>query len=107
MNTELIKSAINSKRQIEFKYQKEGGTLHKRIGNPHALFIDITKEGEKRLYLDLVQTGGQSKKPKDLPAWRVFIVDYMSDVILLDEYFETDKDYNPKAVRYSKIIAKI
>lgn len=110
MNTkdiELIKSAISSKRQIEFKYQKKGESPGKRIGNPHALFPNVTKDGKERLYLDLVQTGGQSKKPTDLPAWRVFIYDYMSDVVLLDEHFDTDKNYNPNAVRYSKAIAKI
>lgn len=107
MNTELIESAINSKRQIEFKYQKKNGLPDRRVGNPHALFVNVTKDGMERLYLDLVQTGGQSEKPTDLPDWRVFLIDHMSDVMLLDEHFNTDKNYNPNAIRYSKAIAKI
>jgi len=107
MNTELIKSAISSKSQVEFKYQKKSEFPNRRIGNPHALFIDVTKDGEDRLYLDLMQTGGESNEPTELPDWRVFLVDRMSSITILDTRFNTDINYNPNSVRYSRAIAKI
>jgi hypothetical protein len=108
-NIDTLISAIQTHKPIEFEYIQQGKPMGKRLGNPHAIFRDTTKEGVEKVYVHIFQTEGVSEKPEEIPSWREFIVDKMSSVKILEEKppFSVENGYNPFSVRYSRAICKI
>ena len=110
-NIEKIAEAIRNKRPIEFNYHREGKKIGKRIGWPHIIFSGFTKEQEFRTWLHLVQTEGVSDTLDIFPDWRMFIVNYISNVEILYNRpkFEPFEGYNPESDLYkgTKIIEKV
>jgi predicted DNA-binding transcriptional regulator YafY len=93
----IISEAITNRRIILFLYTDDEGNIHKRIAEPYA--YGVTKQGNEavRCY----QIGGSSET--EIPGWRLFLVDRITDLIITDETFEGcapgyaqgDKGLNP------------
>ncbi len=102
---DVIISAINSRRLISFEYINANDMIKRhRIGEPHALFNHNTT---KNLTVDVYQTGGYSSSTSNIDDWRDFILDRMSNVIILEDRFEPRPSYNPNSDRYKNCLAKI
>jgi len=100
---EIIKKAIQSRKPISFEYNKQGKTTGKRIGNPHTIYIH---SGTGNVLVDLYQTDGVSDSAnsgeKELPSWNRFDIEYMNNIIILENYsdFDIAPGYNPYSDRY-------
>lgn len=105
-NITLLKEAINSQRSIEFEYIREDKTSGKRKGNPHALFV---YPGKNTIEIHIFQTEGvsDSQAERPIPSWRLFIVEFMENIRILEEKFSVAEGYNPDASFYENAIAKI
>lgn len=73
---DTIRSAIRERRMLEFSY---GG--HARIAEPHVAGIKGGREG-----MLAYQTGGESSSG-ELPEWRRFYLDGISQLRTLDDTF--------------------
>lgn len=109
MNTlDLLIEAIKEKNQISFEYNKPEKTPGIRIGNPYAVFIHTAKSGKKSTKIHLVQTSGVSDSLDDFPNFRMFNIEDLSNVTILDDKFEDiHSSYNPEWDGYKDIIEKI
>src|SRR5260221_5030146 len=107
-NIDVLCLAIQKHLPVEFEYIHETKPMGKRVGNPHAIFRDTTKDKVDRVYVDIFQTSGVSENPEQLPAWRMFIVDKITSIKILESNtFSIENNYNPFSVRYSRAICKI
>lgn len=104
-----LKSAIDSQMPISFSYNKPGKTPGQRIGNPHAVWVMRRKDGTESTKVHIVQTGGVSDSAQELPSFRMFDLEELSDVLVLNNSnkFEVSGQYNPEWVGYTSVIAKI
>ncbi len=108
-NIDLLKEAIRRRKPIEYEYNRPDKVPGKRIGNPHVAFSGVTKEGVRRIWTHIAQTGGVSDTLKEFPDWRMFITEYVTDVRILEEEpeFTLQEGYNPYSDMYSEVIAKV
>ncbi len=108
MNTlQILKKAIEEQVPIQFNYIRPEKTAGLRIGNPHAVFIKKLKSGEEHIYVHIWQTDGVTDSGGDIPGWRQFHLNDITDVVPLPEGapFVIAKGYNPTFYKYP--IAKI
>jgi hypothetical protein len=94
---QILKNAIREKVPVQFNYIRIGKTEGIRIGNPHAIFIKRLKSGEEYIYVHIWQTGGATDSGPDLPNWRQFFLDSITDVLPLEDEapFVIAAGYNP------------
>jgi hypothetical protein len=97
-----IITAIETHNAIAFKYCKDIGYTGLRKVNPHNLYWSADN---KNLLLDAVQVTGDSKT--GLKSFKQFNLEYVKDVIILDEQFSIHKSYNSKSDRYRDSIIGI
>lgn len=107
--TEAIKRAMESRKPIQFEYNKTGKKLGKRIGNPHAIFILTSKANVQSIKAHIVQTAGVYDSAKPFPSFRMFDVKDLTNIKILTECenFQVHQDYNPAWNGYMNSIAKI
>lgn len=89
-----IISAIETNNMIEFCYEKELLSSNKRTVSPHNLYWNNNK-----LLLDGFQTQGDSKT-NTLQSFKQFDTNFIRSVLILDNQFEINKQYNPTSDRY-------
>lgn len=109
-NLDILINAIESKKCIQFEYNKVGKTPGKRFGNPYSLFILTAKSGVQSTKLHLVQTGGVSDTNdlNSFPEFRMFNIEDLTKIEILSDFFEPNHPkYNPGWEGYKDIIAKI
>ena len=109
-NLDLLIKAINSRKPVSFEYNKPGKTPGRRIGNTHAVFIFTSKTDEKSTKVHLVQTDGVTDSEVNFPDFRMFNIEHLSNIEILDSYptFEPLFDkYNPEWEGYKDVIAKV
>jgi len=106
---ETLVKAIQLHKPVEFEYIKEGKPPGKRIGNPHAVFEDTTRDGVDNIYTHIVQTSGVSESITVFPKWRLFFIDNIINIRILEEEqsFTIQEGYNPHSTMYSRAIQKI
>ena len=94
---QILKNTIAEKVPIQFNYNRPGKTPGIRIGNPHAVFIKRLKSGEEQVYVHIWQTGGVSDSGPELPGWRQFFLNDITDVAPLPDSapFIIAAGYNP------------
>lgn len=97
-NEQLLIEAIKNKKLIDFYYEDKPI----RKAAPHAIYI--SSKGKKNL--DAYQYDGYSDRG-NLPAWRIFTLEKMENIILLDEKFTEIDDYKTDSERYINFIFKI
>ena len=104
-----LKSAIESRTPISFHYIKPEKDPGERIGNPHAIYIGETPEGEKSTKVDIVQTDGVSDSQTPFPSWRTFDLNELSEIALTESGtpFTPHHYYNPTSERYDSVIKKV
>lgn len=94
----IIKEAIANKQLLEFVYKDE-----QRIVEPYT--FGITTKGND--VLSGYQVDGESTSSDEL-GWRLFTLDKIGDLKLLDNTFSGDRDeYNPNDSRMSHIYITI
>ena len=108
---ENLKEVIVNRQSISFEYIKENKIRGKRTGNPHAVFPLKSKNGERSIKVHIFQTDGvsDSKDENPLPEFRMFDLDYISGVSLIEgvaSFTPSDK-YNPSWEGYAEAIVKI
>lgn len=110
-NIEKIIEAVRQQKSIEFEYVKEGKVYGKRTGNPHIIFSGVTKDGIPRTWSHIVQTEGVSDTLQTFPDWRMFIVESIQNIRILEKEanFEIFEGYNPESHVYvgTNILAKV
>ncbi|MDW5549924.1 WYL domain-containing protein [Methanosarcina sp.] len=84
MSLEIIKQAITNRNIIRFYYDDK-----QRIVEPYLIGNTSTGKQSLRAY----QIGGYSNSK--IPAWKIFTVMNMYDVVLTDDSFSRRPDYNP------------
>lgn len=105
---EMIRQAIQNRHSISFTYNKPGKTQGMRIGDPHAIYENVTKSGVKSIKVDIAQTGGASDSQTPFPSFRMFdLVDLMVHDIDSNAVFKIHPDYNREGDRYVNSIEKI
>ncbi len=108
---EILKQAIKNRQSISFEYNKKG-EISKRIGNPYVVYIFVSKAGEERTKVDVVQTAGDSDSGIPFPSFRSFlnIEDIINLRILEDQPSfgpPFHSDYVPNSDRYKNPISKV
>lgn len=110
MNTlETLIRAIEKRKPIKFEYNKVGKVEGVRIGNPHAVFIFITKTTRiQSTKVHIVQTDGVSDSGAN-NEFRTFDIQEISNIQCMEdgESFQPDERYNPNWEGYANVIAKI
>ena len=98
MSLQILKEAIEKQIPISFQYNKPGKTPGERIGNPHAVWVMRKKDGMESTKVHIVQTEGVSDSGQELPSFRMFDLDVLSEVKLLENNnsFEISEQYNPE-----------
>jgi len=98
MSLQIIKDAIEARKPISFQYNKPGKTPGQRIGNPHAVWVMRKKDGSESTKVHVVQTEGVSDSGQELPSFRMFDLEVISEVKLLggDLKFDISEQYNPE-----------
>lgn len=111
MTIEILKKAIQQKSVISFEYEKPGKETTCRVGNPHALFVMCRKDGTTSPMLHIVQTSGHSNGEQYFPSFKMFQVEYISNVTICDPgpgvTFETSPLYNSEWDGYKSTVAKV
>lgn len=104
-----FKKALALKKSIEFEYHQianDSGSTKKRYGNPYALYW---AERPSNLFVEIEQTSGFSLSGR--VGFRSFEYGFVKNVVILDDTFQTSKNYNPQSKRYQypkiKYLAKI
>lgn len=109
MTLEKLKLAIENRSSVSFEYNKPGKANGIRIGNPHAVFVMIKKDGSRPTKVHIVQTGGVSDSGQAFPSFRMFDLTELSKVKLVENSapFPIHEDYNSDWDGYSQTIAKV
>ncbi len=109
MSLQILKEAIEAQKPISFQYNKPGKTPGIRIGNPHAVWVMRKKDGTESTKVHIVQTEGVSDSGQELPSFRMFDLEVLSQVEILDDRnsFDISEQYNPEWDGYSFVIAKV
>ena len=106
--TDAIERAIREKKVIEIRY-KDGPIVlpgHRTI-EPHAFGTATSGNSVIRAWLrtGVSKTGDSGKSP--MPGWRLFRLDRIKSVEVLDEKFKTRMGYNSKDSRIVEFDAKL
>lgn len=109
MSLSELKRAIEGRKPISFTYNKPGKTPGERFGNPHAIWVMRKKDGAESTKVHVVQTAGVSDSGQDLPSFRMFDLEEIGNVCVLDSeaQFVIDDKYNPEWTGYTFVIAKV
>lgn len=104
-----LRDAILNRRPVRFIYNKSGKTSGIRIGNPHAVFISVSKVGEESTKVHISQTGGASDSETPFPSFRMFDLEDITIQEVLEQStpFPVHPDYNHSWNGYSRSIVKI
>ena len=105
---EMIEQAIKEKKVITIKY-KDGPIVlagHRTI-EPHAFGTATSGNEVLRAWLKegVSKTGRSGKSPE--PGWRLFRLDRIKSVEILDEDFKTRPGYNSQDSRIVEFAAKL
>lgn len=105
----VLKEAINKRLPVRFQYNKQGKVAGVRVGDPHAVFIMRKKDGSESTKVHIVQTDGVSDSEQELPSFRMFDIDELSEVSIVESgpQFVPSTKYNPEWEGYQFVIAKI
>jgi hypothetical protein len=103
---ETLKEAIKRKKCITFEYIKAGKVRGWRHGNPHVIFGHPSTDN---LCTHIYQTGGVSDSKEELPGWRLFLMEHILDLNILEDQpcFEAAPGYNPLSAMYINVVEKI
>lgn len=105
---ELIEQAIKEKKVIRIRY-KDGPAVRAghRVIEPHAFGMATSGNEVVRAWLDegVSKSADEGKSPK--PGWRLFRLDRIKSVEILDEKFKTRPGYNSKDSRIVEFNARI
>ncbi|OLY94413.1 hypothetical protein SAMN05444008_10112 [Cnuella takakiae] len=103
---EILTLAIENRTPICFEYDSKNRVPGVRWGNPHAIFLHPTTNN---LMVDIYQTSGVSESREKIPGWRPFKLEFLENIILLEEAekFVQAVGYKPNSVQYSRVIAKL
>lgn len=109
MSLQLLRRAISDRKSISFEYNKPGKISGERVGNPHAIFIMRTKDGNESTKVHLVQVDGVTDSEPNFPEFRMFNIEEIVNVKIIesDSPFEIDSKYNPVWPGYDNVIAKV
>lgn len=109
MSLQILNDAIEKQKPVSFQYNKPGKTPGKRIGNPHAVWVMRKKDGTESTKVHIVQTEGVSDSGQELPRFRMFDLEVLSQVELLEDRntFDISEQYNPEWDGYTFVIAKV
>ncbi|MGH2716780.1 MAG: WYL domain-containing protein [Thermoleophilaceae bacterium] len=88
-----LRAAIEGRRVVRLGYNGDSGP--ERTVHPHALF----KAETGNLCLDSYQVDGYTTRGV-LPQWRMFTVEKVTSIEVLDERFTVAPGWNPNAKRY-------
>ena len=97
MVVNTLKEAIEKQKRIELIYEKSV-----RIVEPYLVGVNEKNNVSLRAF----QTGGYSSSG-NLPAWRLFLIDKIERVEILDEKFEINSMYNPEDSKMTQILFRI
>jgi hypothetical protein len=102
---DIIK-AIQARKTITFDYKAPEDTQStKRIGEPHALYINNTSAIE---LIDLFQTAGEASDMLSIPNWKRFPLEHISNVLVhYNKGFIVRNTYKSSSDKYKHSIAKI
>lgn len=107
----LLVEAINSRKVIRYEYNKPGEPSGERIGHTYAVFMFTSKADVTSTKVHIVQVSGVSKSGKPFPSFRMYNIEELTNVRMLDHlpvFGDTlHPDYNPESDMYIDVIAKI
>jgi hypothetical protein len=105
-NLDIITRAIELRKGISFEYVAPGKVTGQRFGNPHCLFLHPTTNN---LMVHVFQISGVSETKEQIPGWRSPLLNYMENIIILEEAdcFEIADGYKPNSTMYTRIISKV
>lgn len=98
LNGQKLCNAIKEKKQAKISYKG-----HERIINPHL--IGIHKDTGNKVLRAFHVKGYSSSGDK--PGWRLFSINKIVNVQVLDTNFQTQQGYNPNNKVISEFICRI
>ena len=105
---DLIDQAIKEKKVIRIRY-KDGPIVlaGHRVIEPHAFGMATSGNEVVRAWLrsGVSKTGDSGESP--MPGWRLFRLDRIKNIEVLDEKFKTRPGYNSKDSRIVEFAAKL
>lgn len=104
---EIIIEAINTRKPIQFEYNRNDKIRGERIGNPHILFINPETN---KIMAHIFQTSGVSDSGlSDGLPWRLFFIEFIENIKILhnESSFSIAEGYNPESPMYINVIAKV
>lgn len=102
---DVLVKAIKERRKVSFKYDFQKKYPGERTGDPYMLY---RPHRPKVPTLTLLQTGGDTSKPADLPGWRNFTVQGIENLTILPESFQVDNNKWGPGKQYGwQVIAEV
>jgi hypothetical protein len=103
---DILKTAIESRKPISFKYNLEGRAIGLRFGDPHAVYLS----SKDQVNIHIWKTGGvKTDLTQVLPTWRTYSIKYIEEITILKDQpnFSLAPDYKPNSPMYSRALAKV
>jgi predicted DNA-binding transcriptional regulator YafY len=97
MVVNILKEAIEKRKKVEIIYENSV-----RIVDPYLVGINQ----KDHISLRAFQTGGQSSSG-NLPSWRLFLIEKIDAIKILDEQFALNSQYNPNDKQMKQIHYRI
>jgi predicted DNA-binding transcriptional regulator YafY len=97
MTINILKEAIEKRKKVEIIYENSV-----RIVDPYLVGINQ----KDHISLRAFQTGGQSTSG-NLPSWRLFLIEKIDAIKILDEQFPINSLYNPNDKQMKQILFRI
>jgi hypothetical protein len=109
MSLDTLREAIKRKSTITFEYNTKDKIVGRRVGNPHAVFIQRRDDGTESTKVHIFQTDGVSDSSQNLPDFRTFDLTELSNVLIIESEmeFQVSNKYNPEWSGYKFTIAKV
>jgi predicted DNA-binding transcriptional regulator YafY len=97
MTINILKKAIEQRKKVEIIYENSVRTV-----DPYLIGINQ----KDHISLRAFQTGGQSSSG-NLPSWRLFLIEKIEAIKILDEHFAISTQYNPNDKQMKQIHYRI
>jgi hypothetical protein len=111
MPLNLLTKAIKNRNTIRYKYNKTDEPNGERMGHPYAVFIFTSKAGVTSTKVHIVQTSGVSKSGTPFPSFRMYNIEELDSIEILDDVpafaDPLHEHYNPESAMYIDVIVKV
>jgi hypothetical protein len=100
-NLDILKEAIESKKQIKYTYINSKKPEEKdfvRVGNPHIIFYSSSLKRKNDIIL--IHIFEIVKEKIEIKKWKPYDLEKMENIKIINKTFEPEETYKPNSFYY-------